>query len=64
MLEKLTLGFEMGNQKISNYSWSDAIAYFNTVIKNNNTLIAFYSNKQKLNDDFIEYAHIKDPRHE
>jgi hypothetical protein len=60
MLQKLNQGYQNDNQKVIPYSWKDAIDYFNTIIRNNNTIISFVKNKQKINEDFIEYAHIKD----
>lgn len=60
ILQKLTQGYQNSNQKIVPYSWQDAIDYFNTIIRNNNTIISFVQNNNKISEDFIQYAHIKE----
>jgi glycosyltransferase involved in cell wall biosynthesis len=60
ILQKLTQGYQNDNQKVVPYSWKDAIEYFNTIIRNNNTIVSFIKNNNKINEDFIEYAHIKE----
>jgi glycosyltransferase involved in cell wall biosynthesis len=64
MLDKLTQSFSNENQKVTKYSWQDAVEYFNTIIRNNNTIISFIRDNNKLNEDFIEYARIKDTYNE
>ena len=54
----------MENQKITTYNWQNAIDYFNTIIGNNNTIIKFLNQDEKISEDFIEYAKIKDSKNE
>jgi glycosyltransferase involved in cell wall biosynthesis len=64
ILQKLKNGFQMENQKITPYDWKNAIDYFNTIIGNNNTVINFLNRNETITEDFIEYAKLKDPKHE
>ena len=64
ILQKLKNGFQMENQKITNYNWQNAVDYFNTIIGNNNTIIKFLNQDEKISEDFIEYAKIKDSKNE
>jgi glycosyltransferase involved in cell wall biosynthesis len=64
ILQKLKNGFQMENQKITNYNWQNAVDYFNTIIGNNNTIIKFLNQDEKISEDFIEYAKFKDSKNE
>jgi glycosyltransferase involved in cell wall biosynthesis len=62
ILQKLKDGFQMENQKVTPYSWQNAVEYFNTIIGNNNTVINFLNRNETISEDFIEYAKIKDSK--
>lgn len=61
ILEKLDNGYFFENQKPKEYTWNDAIQLFDTMINNSNICITAILNKEKINEDFITYADLKDP---
>ena len=47
---------------MSEYGMKDILEYFNTIIDNNNQAEYARINKLQFNDDYIEYANIKDKK--
>lgn len=62
VLNKLLTKSSITEYQISGYDWQDAIKHFNTIIGNYNTIINFVKSKSSIQEDFIQYANIKDPR--
>jgi hypothetical protein len=60
MLKQADYGFTINGMSIAGYNAKDIIEYFNTLIDNNNQAEYARVNKLKFNDDYIEYANIKD----
>ena len=60
MLKQADYGFTINGMNISGYHTQDIIEYFNTLIDNNNQAEYARINNLKFNDDYIEYANIKD----
>lgn len=60
MLKQADYHFVLNGMNITEYSVSDIISYFNIFIDNNNQAEYARLGNLKFNDDFIEYANIKD----
>jgi glycosyltransferase involved in cell wall biosynthesis len=60
MLKQSDYGFTINGMSITGYSTKDIVEYFNTIIDNNNQAEHARINNLKFNDDYIEYANIKD----
>lgn len=53
--------FIIDNNKVNSYTWQKAIDTLNQYIENHNIAIQYIRNNQINNEDFIQYAHLKDP---
>lgn len=62
ILNNLERGFTLSDSGTQSYSWNNALAFFNTMIQNQNSVIDFLQKDEILSEDFIQYAHLKDPR--
>lgn len=62
MVNKLITKNSIGDHQVSSYDWEDAVQQFNTMINNHNTIINFVKDNTAIEEDFIQYANIKDPR--
>lgn len=60
MLKQADYGFTINGMSIAGYNTKDILDYFNALIDNNNQAEYARVNKLKFNDDYIEYANIKD----
>jgi len=60
MLKQADYGFTINGMSIVGYEKKDIVEYFNTIIDNNNQAEYARINHLKFNDDYIEYANIKD----
>ncbi len=60
MLKQADYGFTINGMSIAGYNSKDIIEYFNALIDNNNQAEYARVNNLKFNDDYIEYANIKD----
>lgn len=60
MLKQADYGFTINGMSIAEYNTKDILDYFNALIDNNNQAEYARVNKLKFNDDYIEYANIKD----
>lgn len=61
IMHKLLSQKQFDNEQTTKYDWSEAIKYFNTLINNRNSVIRFVKEKHSLEEDFIQYANMKDP---
>jgi glycosyltransferase involved in cell wall biosynthesis len=62
IVNNLDKGFTCTDSGTQPYSWSNTISFFNTIIQNHNNIIDFMRKEETLTEDFIQYAHLKDPR--
>ena len=62
MLKQADYNFIINGMSMSEYGMKDILEYFNTIIDNNNQAEYARINKLQFNDDYIEYANIKDKK--
>ena len=60
MLKQADYGFTINGMSIVGYEKKDIVEYFNTIIDNNNQAEYARINHLTFNDDYIQYANIKD----
>lgn len=61
MLNRINYEFLLENGSLRSYQLANALNSANLLIDNHNSVIDYLMDPSELNDDYIQYAHMKDP---